>query len=139
MFNKKNIFVGSLILSIFFLLFIFFVPITYCESNYFCNEIFNLVNFFGLTSFIFPIIFLFSLITYKMSNVVFEYWANFAKWYVPLFLFFALTISSSSQGGDFSGVINDWFSTMILLLALIVFFLISLIGIISKYNSLKKS
>lgn len=135
---KKNMLflssVGSLLL-----LGLIYLPVgDYCYSHNWCQKILDLRGFIGPSLAIFPIILLFSLITYKMRDEVFNSWKKFSIWYVPIFILLAFIMANQSHGGDFSGVVSGWFNTIILLFFLGLFFIISLILIISKHFSSKK-
>ena len=84
--------------------------------------------------FVFPFVFLFSLITYKMRDEVSRAWITFAKWWVPAQILLVL-LTPESSGGYFV-VILDKQLVAILLSALFV--LISLLLIIYKWFSSRK-
>lgn len=59
---------------------------------------------FGLILFSFApllLLFLFSLITYKMRDEVFHEWWNFARWWVPIIIFTTLCIENIGIGGRY--------------------------------------
>lgn len=138
MLSKKVIFFVSLIGTIILTGVIFIPNVDYCFSHNWCNQIWDWVGLLGPIIFVFPVIFFLSLITYNMQEEVFKHWIKFAIWYIPIFILFTIWISSSMHGGDFSGVIAGGFEVLLSLLLLVLFFLISLIRIISKYHFLKK-
>ena len=82
----------------------------------------------------FPV-FLFSLITYKMRNEVFEYWMKFAKWAIPTTMIIFFFIGTIPRG---SGLMSGMVEAFFYLLALGIFCIVSLWRIAKKYIELKK-
>jgi hypothetical protein len=70
-----------------------------------------------------------------MRNEVFQYWMKFAIWYVPVFLVIGFYLGSLPQGDSIAAGLGV---VLYLYIFLTLFFLVSLIRIISKYQSLKK-
>ena len=84
---------------------------------------------------IFLIVFIFSLLTYKMHEAVFIAWRKFAIWALPLLILLSvLLIAGSSAGGmGIGSAIAASFTIMMLLLLFSAFIIISLIIIAWKY------
>ena len=97
--TKKNVLSGSIVLSL---------PILYL----FTLQMYEYKDIF-LGLFIFSIVFLFSLITYFLSESVFRAWVNFMKWWVPLQIFLVL-ITPESSGGYFVSIIDKQFVAIIM-------------------------
>ncbi len=81
---------------------------------------------------IFLPIFLFSLITYKMSDAVFQSWRKFVYWWVPLTIILTILAPEYSQSllPITKGVVSLGMS--------ILFMIISLLVIVTKHFSTKK-
>ncbi len=47
---------------------------------------------------IFPVVFLFSLITYKMRDEIFTAWKHFSLWFIPISILIIMNTSSHSGG-----------------------------------------
>ncbi len=106
------------------------------RDNYSCRQTANaLLMFFGI---FFPL-FLFSLITYKMKDEVFESWIFFAKWFVPLLVAATLFFQGGGPSGGFGGAVSDWFDAMILGALYVIFIVTSLIKIISTFLKTRKA
>ncbi len=106
-----------------------------CYMNYvgMCGNISDLIS--HTASFVRPffIIFILSLITYRMREEIFQAWIKFAYVWVPLTLFLVFIVpeyDSSLLPIVTKGPISFFFSFL--------FLIISLIIIISKSHSLKK-
>ncbi|MDP1689678.1 MAG: hypothetical protein Q8L52_00495 [bacterium] len=63
--------------------------------------------------FVFPFVFLFSVVTYFLSESVFRAWVNFAKWWVPVQILLVALIPESS-GGYFVAILDKQFAAIIL-------------------------
>lgn len=80
--------------------------------------------------FLFPLILLFSLLTYKMREEVFRSWLHFAYWWVPLSIILTLITPDGSGGWGIPNVIDRGFVAFIFAA---LFTIISLIVIAWKY------
>lgn len=91
-------------------------------------------NVFSLMVFFLPIIpfFIFSLITYKMREVVYLTWFNFAKWWIPFSMFLILIAPQYSH--DWMFPINKGGA---LVLSSLIFVVASLILIAYKSYKLR--
>jgi hypothetical protein len=131
--SKKIVLWASLI-GVFLYAVMFFLVQRYgCDEGkfFFCKDSFVwIVHIIR----IFPIIFLFSLITYKMRNEVFRLWVRFTYVWLPLTLilvFVAPEYQNSWLPVYEKGFVSFVFSA--------TYFLISLILVTIKYISLRKS
>ena len=77
----------------------------------------------------------FSLITYPLREEVFQAWMHFAKWWIPLSIFFVLIMPDGQGGGYMPSLIDK--QTIAFLMSSI-FILVSTIKIISKSIELRK-
>ncbi len=87
-------------------------------------------------AFLFPflVMFLLSLLTYKMKDEVFRAWFRFALWFVPIIIVFQY-IFMNSRGGGYIG--NNDFAIFFTSVFYIIFILVSLIKIIRAYKRTK--
>lgn len=84
-----------------------------------------------------PILFLFSLITYKMCDLVFHAWWNFARWWVPLIIVVTLLLNNASDGGGGmggGGLASGMLDFAVLWTLYIIFVVVSLISIVRAYS-----
>lgn len=133
--TKKIVLWGSfggimIYLSLFFrrdLLSIFHQDLRYSLDNF--------TEIVGPFVFLFPIIFLFSLITYKMREEVFCAWFNFTKWWIPISIFLTL-ITPGSSGGGF-GIPSIFDKEFLAFILSALFFIISLVIIVRKSLKLR--
>lgn len=84
--------------------------------------------------FVFPFVFLFSLITYKMRDEVSRAWITFTKWWVPAQILL-VAFTPESSGGYFVVLLDKQFAAIILSG---LFLTISLFLIIYKYFSTRR-
>ena len=93
-----------------------------------------------LLNFIFLIpIFIFSLITYKMREEVFQSWWRFARWFAPVIILVTFLINSQRQSGGMgiSGAIRSSFNLFIIGIFYAIFIITSMIKIILTYRDKK--
>jgi len=135
--TKKKVFWTSLIGFIFFtLLFVFRDALyDYCFADGHCWQFWDSLDIIGALLFIFPFVFLLSLITYFLREEVFQAWMHFAKWWIPLSIFFVLVMPDGQGGGYMPSLIDK--QTIAFLMSSI-FILVSLTKIISKSIELRK-
>ena len=140
--TKKNILWISVVGSLLFLSLIFLLESHTCSREWmWCREyIWNSSNLILRLLLVTPPLLLFSLLTYRMRDEVFNAWISFAKWFVPVIILITLIIQSGSGGGSggFSGAVSGWFDAMIIGLLYIIFIIISLWKIIRAYRKTKK-
>jgi hypothetical protein len=86
---------------------------------------------------LFPM-FLFSLITYKMREEVFQAWWSFARWFVPVIIgvTFLLKTSVNDSGGSLSS--PGTLSFVVLTILYPVFALVSVVKIVRAYRRSKE-
>jgi len=104
--TKKNITITSVIMAAILLVWGSIGNVKLCEIGTFGHWLFvtsldwgcvdTLWNTGILLIPVFPVA-LFSLVTYKMREEIFTAWINFAKWWIPLTIFFTL-IAPASDG-----------------------------------------
>ncbi len=84
-----------------------------------------------------PVLFLFSLITYRMRDEVFRAWWNFARWWVPVIIVVTLLLNSASDGGGGmggGGLASGMLDFAVLWLLYIILVLVSLVKIVRAYG-----
>ena len=94
-------------------------------------------DFLGLMLIVFSpliLVFLFSIITYKMQEDVFRAWWNFARWFVPVIMFVTFLIGFADTGGGVAGAAGDSFSYFILGVLYAIFVITSLVKIVRAYR-----
>jgi hypothetical protein len=131
----------TLMISGFYL--IYFVGIFVSDSV--CHESWCRVHdddFFGQIFFLFmPLLpaFLFSLITYKMREEVFQAWWSFARWFVPMIIVitFLLYRNGESGGAGMTGIGSGVGEAFILLVLYAIFIITSFVKIILAYRRSK--
>lgn len=129
--TKKNVFalslVGTLLVVTSFLLF----STHTCYVNKACKEVSSILSQDNLTLiYILPFVFLFSLITYKMQEDVFQAWWRFARWFVPIIIAVTFLLNSAHQQSGFSGVAQGAFDFLILIVLYAIFIATSIVRII---------
>lgn len=140
--NKKNVLLIGLLGSLILLVYIY-IGGSYadaCYSKNWCRDLEKISEPIVYTLIIFPILFLLSLITYKLRNEVFERWFKFARWYAPLWVVLAFFLSSNlggPSGFGIGGAVNAWFINLLIFTPLALFLLISLILIVTKSFALR--
>lgn len=92
--TKKNVLIISSFFSLVFLVLLFLVIENLCGIySRDCKNIFGFTTGFV---FPFPIVFLFSLITYKMRDEVFQAWIKIARWWVLASILLVLIMPSDN-------------------------------------------
>lgn len=86
---------------------------------------------------IFLLLSLFSLITYKMQEEVFQAWWRFARWFVPIIIIVTYLLNTSHEQSGFGGVAQGAFDFLILIVLYIIFIITSLVRIILAYRRVK--
>ena len=118
--TKKNIIIISIAGVVFFCLFIFSTQIGICKVNdLLCFQRFDT---FAEHILIFIPLFLLSLITYKMKDIIFQAWFKFARVWVPLSII--LIILSPEYGNSLlpveKGSVSFFMSALFLIISLII-------------------
>lgn len=136
--TKKNVFIAGII-GIVALIFLAYIQSgDICYSKFWCNNLWESINLLGEILFIFIPVFLFSLITYKMQDEVFQSWWRFARWFVPIIIIVTYFLNTSHQQSGFGGVAQGAFYFAILFVLYAIFIITSLIKIILSYRRTKK-
>ena len=134
--NRRNILLFS-ILGTAYLLFATYYP-DICAYKNWCEDYTSTVDMLEFFTVPAPLLFLFSLVTYRMADEVFERWRNFSLWYLPIFTLLMLPLTAST-GSGFGGLIQKGINNMLIILFVFAYFVTSTVLIIRKRNELKKS
>jgi hypothetical protein len=137
--TKKSVLVVNSIAIILLLTLAYTQSGTSCYSTVWCNKLWDAINRVGEMLFIFIPVLLFSLITYKMRDEVFQAWWKFARWFVPVIMLVTLLINSQSRGGGMgiSGAISSSFNLFIIGIFYAIFVITSLVKITLAYRRVK--
>ena len=137
MISKKNLFAFVLVgavLQMLLMLFAYSNLFESCYNNLFCRE--GIMNWMVIVSpylDIFIPLFLFSLITYKMREEVYQAWFRFVRWWIPLSVLLIFIAPEYS---------HDWLYPIekgsVALLTSAIFLIVSLLIIVAKYISLRR-
>ena len=114
--------------------FVYAVVAGNCDPGSFCFSCGGYIIPIVPMTFVIPFVFLFSLITYRMRNEVFEHWMKFAKWATPTTIVISFLLSVSPRSHN---IMSGAFEAFILFLTLGIFCIVSLWRIIVKYWQLK--
>ena len=133
----KNIYSSSLSYFIFLVGLVFFGGS--CYENSWCHTYINsLLNLLPALFLPMAPIFIFSLITYKMRDEVFDAWRKFSVWFFLVWFILALFMFSGGSGGGLGGVVDAWLKSILFGALLILYFIISTTLIIKKRAQFKK-
>lgn len=126
----------SLIVSVISLVLIFFrgTLYRYCIEEGHCWRFWNMFD--GLDELLVPfiLIFLLSLLTYKMPDEIFRAWWNFARWWVPVIIVVTLLLNNmSGTGGGYIGMGQNFINFIIGSLYAILI-IVPLVNIVRAYN-----
>jgi hypothetical protein len=127
--------VGTLLIGALFVL----AATDFCYQSNPCTSFFVNVHPWSLVSYIFftPLVFLLSLLTYRMHDEVFRAWWNFARFMVPIIMLATLLVNMMPSGGGFFNMDGLIYLFVIAPLYAILI-LVSLWKIFRKYRELKK-
>ena len=80
--------------------------------------------------------FVFSVITYRMKDEVFQSWWTFARWFVPIIIIvtFLLNMQSSGGGLGIGGAVSGAFDFLIISVLYLTFIVTSLVKIFLAYR-----
>lgn len=131
--TKKNILYSSFIYLLVFIGFLMWSELggeAECYNMRWCDG-----YLYPTLSYLLPmhIIFVFSLITYKMRNEVFLAWRNFSYWWIPISVFLVLITPEGNS------VIMSWGKEIPAIGMSVLYVLISTILITRRFFTLKKS
>ncbi|KKP79686.1 MAG: hypothetical protein A2271_03070 [Candidatus Moranbacteria bacterium RIFOXYA12_FULL_35_19] len=136
---KKNVlWISSIVIML--LLFVAYIQNgDICYSRSWCNNLWDTINIVSEIILIFIPVFIFSLITYKMREEVFQSWWRFARWFVPVIMLVTFLIYSQHQGGGMgiSGAISSGFNDLIVGIFYVIFIITSAIKIALAYRRKK--
>jgi len=137
--NKKNIFSVSGIAIILLLILGYIQSGDICYSRSWCNNLWDNINTVGEILLVFIPVFIFSLITYKMRDEVFQAWWKFARWFVPVIMLVTFLINSQDRSGGMgiSGAISSGFDMLLIGIFYAIFIITSLIKITLAYRNKK--
>ncbi len=128
--TKKGILSLSLSLSLLLIFLMMMGSTRACSWGTLCDSILTFLEPIGPLLFIGIPTLLFSLITYKMPQKVFEHWMGFAVWAAPSIMVFSVLIHSDRSGGLMSGS----FDALLYIILYGIFCGISIWRIVSKYR-----
>ena len=137
MVTKKSFLVTGII-GTFFVLLLLWLGTDTCYSDDTCRIVRKTLNNDNLTiSLIFPIITIFSLLTYRMHDRVFRAWWNFARWWVPVIVVVTFIVNAQPHNGSFFSM--EAFSNAVTIgFFYAIFVIVSLVQIIRAYRRSKK-
>jgi cytochrome bd-type quinol oxidase subunit 2 len=128
--TKKNILVTSGIITGCIVLLNVVGVFKICADNYDCAEAIAQIV---LVLYSLPVVFLLSLVTYKMRDEIFAAWISFAVCWIPLSML-AILLTPADDGGSFSIPLKG----PLALFCAVALLVISLVIIIYKHFTLKK-
>ena len=111
-----------------------------CYDSMWCRHNVNgLLEFIAVFFASFPIIFLFSLITYKLPDLVFTRWWHFTRWFVSLSIFLVAMINSGPDRSNSSlGHIGPSEGALTFFFMMSIYIIVSTTKIIRAYRESKK-
>lgn len=133
--NKKIVLVISIIGTLVLGLLAYLEKIGFYHFHPWTAYILGLLYVIGPSLFLFPIILIFSLITYKMNDGVFKLWLKFTYIWIPLTIILPILTPIGGGGGYVLSIDNK---ASVWLIMSVLFFIISLIIILAKSLSSKK-
>ncbi len=111
--NKRSILAYGAILSVALFALIFLQKGNYCYSTDWCRNLWDTLNLAGYILFPFPLVFLFSLITYFLPEAIFRAWIRFTTWWVPAQIVLTL-LTPESSGGLFISLVDKQLTAIVL-------------------------
>jgi hypothetical protein len=133
--TKKNVlWVSGICGGVFIVLLVALLYNLCGQYRIFCKEIFGFIVYPFLPL---PLIFLFSLITYKMREEIFRAWWNVARWFAPIITGVTLLQNVPSSGGGVAGVIGRGFDIFIIGILYTIWTVVSLVQIVRTRRMLK--
>lgn len=128
-FTKRSLMFFSFSFVIIFFILYYINILSSCRHEKYCSSITELTVVYLLP---FVFVFIFSLVTFKLKEVVFNSWRNFSIWAVPIIIIIVTFFPTRISGFDIVSVTKG----------LVMFFLTILYSIISFilifYKSFKK-
>lgn len=100
----------------------------FCNRGTFCDQVTDSLGSFAVILLIVPLLFPFSLITYRMRQEVFYRWIRFAIWYIPLLI---IGYFIYPQGG---GLMASSFDAFVFILFILIFVITSTVKIVRAYK-----
>ncbi len=137
MISKKKtlaIFIGGFVLQVILVLFAYSNLFESCYDNLPCREGFlSLVTIISPYTHLFIPLFIFSFVTYRMREEIYQAWFRFTRWWIPLSML-AIFIAPEYS--------NDWLYPIekggVALAVIVVFCTVSILIIGVKYASIRK-
>jgi len=137
---KKNIFIGSAIATALVYLWEYMGNVQLCTMGGFnsdCWDVLHDAEFIVLP--VVTLLFLLSLITYKMREEIFRAWWNFNRWAIPASIFVAILVTFSINSmGSRADMYDRGFAVMFLTALYAILIFVSLWKIARTYWKLKK-
>ncbi|MBI5405900.1 hypothetical protein HY972_02595 [Candidatus Kaiserbacteria bacterium] len=86
-------------------------------------------------------ILIFSLITYRLKDEVFQAWWRFARWWVPVIIAVTLFLQNAGGGGGIgiSGAVSGAFDALVIGILYIILVIVSLVKIVRTYLRTKET
>jgi hypothetical protein len=135
MITKKNIFFFGLSVTIFLILLVTADSFGYCNRGSFCSLISDYLEPpVGSVLLVIPFVFIFSLVTYKMRDEVFQHWMKFARWAIPVAMVASFFISNIPHS---SNIMSGMDKAFFYILTFGTFCTVSIWRITSKYLQLR--
>ena len=136
--TKTKVFWISLVPAVGYAFLVYFHDTLYdfCIEQGRCWRFWDSLDIIAPIIFPWPLVFIFSLLTYKMHEKVFRAWLHFAYWWVPLSII--LTLITPDGGGGW-GIPNLISREIVAITSSSLFAIISLIIIIWKYLATRRS
>jgi hypothetical protein len=130
--SKKNVLWISGVAGGVFVLLLLALLYNFCgEYRGICKETFSFIVYpFSPL----PLVFILSLITYKMRDEVFQAWWKFARWFVPVIMLVTFLVNSKSRGGGVVATMSGGFDLLIIGLFYAIFVITSLVKITLAYR-----
>lgn len=138
--TKKNVLFLGIVGSILLFLPAILNQILSCYQKnwFFCNDSYEIVAVS-----VFPLvpILIFSLITYRLKDEVFQAWWRFARWWVPVIIAVTLFLQNAGGGGGIgiSGAVSGAFDALVIGILYIILVIVSLVKIVRTYLRTKET
>jgi hypothetical protein len=127
--TKKNVLLVSSVFALALVAIVGGEALELCNRGTLCDRITDSFGPFSVILLIVPLLFPFSLITYRMKEEVFQRWIRFAVWYIPLLI---IGYFIYPQGG---GLMASSFDALVFILFISIFVITSTVKIVRAHKS----